>query len=469
MAFCSNCGTKNKDGVKFCAKCGTPMAGAVPAAPTQTAAPAAPPAKNVTVGQVKKCPSCGAEIGSFQAKCPSCGHEFSSVGVSGVVKDFADKIVGFESRNQSWEVTNSLKTRGMVMGVLAGISGVILFFCVIASWDESVGAHYEFFFGALGVTALCALIMFGKTTLSQTAKQETAFIETFPVPSSREDLFEFLILVSSRMNSANGLDYAAQLQRHWNKVWNVKCKQIKAKADLAFLGDAQSMSTVENIVTKSNKLIAQQQAHSAISAGGVIAAVAIIAILVLGVGVKVPTSTIIPPENVAITGVLSSYIQAGEKGAVLRANKDGSNVQMEIEFVPQKDFTPYLEKFFEDFKKNKGWQKDNCTQELYISKYSDTYSGIEIIFGDFKMKASDSISESALLANISTLTKMESGDTKKILFPIKLTGVTRKRRAKKVMESESVQIAVSLNYRINNNTLEAASMWNDYSAYLKIE
>lgn len=40
------------------------------------------------VGSIKKCPSCGQVLQSFQAKCPSCGHELSGIEVVGSVSEF---------------------------------------------------------------------------------------------------------------------------------------------------------------------------------------------------------------------------------------------------------------------------------------------------------------------------------------------------------------------------------------------
>lgn len=88
MAFCNSCGKQNPDTVKFCTKCGKPMAGGAAAT---GAAPMAKPAGG-KVGNVRKCPNCGAELESFQARCPSCGHELNSVQVAGSLQQFVKKL-----------------------------------------------------------------------------------------------------------------------------------------------------------------------------------------------------------------------------------------------------------------------------------------------------------------------------------------------------------------------------------------
>ena len=84
MAFCSSCGKEVVEGANFCASCGKPVAGA--AAPSAETKP-----RTATVGQVKKCPSCGSPIESFQGRCPSCGHELNAAEVAGSVKAFAEE------------------------------------------------------------------------------------------------------------------------------------------------------------------------------------------------------------------------------------------------------------------------------------------------------------------------------------------------------------------------------------------
>jgi uncharacterized membrane protein YvbJ len=89
MAFCTNCGTKLDDNVKFCSSCGNLVG-----SPAQVNPPPqpAPLLRTVTVGQVKKCPSCGSEIESFQTRCSSCGHEISTVKDEELVSNFFIKL-----------------------------------------------------------------------------------------------------------------------------------------------------------------------------------------------------------------------------------------------------------------------------------------------------------------------------------------------------------------------------------------
>jgi uncharacterized membrane protein YvbJ len=93
VAFCANCGTKMGDGVKFCPSCGTRAAGGGDAG---GAAPAKPAKEKV--GNIRKCPACGAEVESFQSRCANCGHEFNQAEVASSVKEFSNKILELELR-----------------------------------------------------------------------------------------------------------------------------------------------------------------------------------------------------------------------------------------------------------------------------------------------------------------------------------------------------------------------------------
>jgi hypothetical protein len=426
MAFCVKCGAQLADGAKFCVSCGEAVGGGQPQA-----------ARSATekAGTVNKCLNCGAEIASFQTRCPHCGQEFKNARVSKAIQEFSGKI---------------------------------------SELDEQIARTATRHTSSEGETAspLKPLRMFflpGIPDLSPAEKQKKSTIENFIVPNTREDIIEFILFSASKVeseisNSGKSLDKTG-IANMWIKVWANKCEQVYTKAGVALAGDQQTLSVVDGIRRKSQQLVAAAKRRTYIKLGIVAAIIIAVVIVATGVMIKVPASTTISPDNVTITGAFDGYIQANEKGASLSANKDGTNVQMEIEFVSPKNITPYLEKYIADFKQDKGWQKDNCTQELY--GYG---SKIEIVFGDLKIEASDGFSSDTITSTISTLIKMEGDGSKKVVFPIKMDGIgaSRKSKAKKVMESKSVQIVVSAQYHIENETLKAADK-RPYWEYLTIK
>jgi RNA polymerase subunit RPABC4/transcription elongation factor Spt4 len=199
MAFCVNCGTKMEDGAKFCPSCGTPAGGAAPAQP-----------KTVTAGQVRKCPACGAEVPAMTMVCASCGHEFSGVKVSGTVQAFFEKLDALDQQ-------------------------------------ETDKAGGNLIMGALGAGAVSAV-----------DKKKLGFIEGFPIPTTKEDLLEFVIMAASRidyrgMTDFNSFDGMAQFQRvqNFNKAWRAKVQQAHTKAKV--IGDRAILAQIETIIAESAK------------------------------------------------------------------------------------------------------------------------------------------------------------------------------------------------------------------------
>jgi uncharacterized protein (UPF0212 family) len=86
--------------------------GAVPAT-------SAPPPVAEKVGNIRKCPACGAEVPSMTAVCPSCGHEFSNVQVVNSVQVFFQKLDMLDSTAYETALKAEEK-RGGVLGSIAG-------------------------------------------------------------------------------------------------------------------------------------------------------------------------------------------------------------------------------------------------------------------------------------------------------------------------------------------------------------
>jgi uncharacterized Zn finger protein len=164
MAFCLNCGKQNADTVRFCTSCGKPIASAVAAPEVQTAAPS-----NSKVGNVRKCPACGAEIGSFQARCPECGHELNTVKVASSLQAFVKKL-------------------------------------------ERARSYAE----------------------------QVEMIESYPIPNSKEDIFEFGILAVTKIKP----DGNAKT----NSAWATKLKQVYLKAQLAFSDDKETLDKLKTLL-----------------------------------------------------------------------------------------------------------------------------------------------------------------------------------------------------------------------------
>ena len=65
-------------------------------------------------GDLKKCPSCGAPVESFNTKCAACGHEFRGTEASKTISSLFEKLESIERER------DTIKLGGLT-GLLAGI------------------------------------------------------------------------------------------------------------------------------------------------------------------------------------------------------------------------------------------------------------------------------------------------------------------------------------------------------------
>ena len=151
--------------------------------------------KSEKYGDVRKCPACGAIVESFTTRCPDCGHEFTNIGAVSSVTALFKKLEALESQRKE---NNSL---------IKGYYGGLLF-----------GEKIE--------------------------KQKVNLIQTFPVPTTKEDILEFLAMAASQ----------AEIPKFYNKrpnqdyvphAWWNKCKQIIIKARLSMKDDKKIMEEIE--------------------------------------------------------------------------------------------------------------------------------------------------------------------------------------------------------------------------------
>lgn len=126
--------------------------------------------KSNKLGDVRKCPQCGAVIGSFQMTCPECGFEFSGIGPNKFVEKF------------SLELQKRLENQDDDMGSL------------FEMFDTS-GMYKE------------------KRQNRAIIKAETIFVKNYPLPMTKEDCVEMLnyILPRTHLSGSTG---ATRAWRH---------------------------------------------------------------------------------------------------------------------------------------------------------------------------------------------------------------------------------------------------------------
>ncbi|MFS9024952.1 zinc ribbon domain-containing protein [Streptococcus australis] len=81
-----------------------------------------------------------------------------------------------------------------------------------------------------------------KLELAESAEQKISIIRNFYVPNTKEDIYEFVILATSNMNSYD-YDYEA---------WEAKLQQAYQKATLSF-GDTQEFHYIHQLYTQTQK------------------------------------------------------------------------------------------------------------------------------------------------------------------------------------------------------------------------
>lgn len=185
MAFCQKCGAQLADGAAFCASCGTPVG----STGTENQR------RQVYEGEIRKCPSCGQPLESFQAVCPSCGHELRNVKTATSVQKLADQIAEAEKKRMQ-------KSEGKA-----------------SIWNQLQRG----------------------TQLDNIDISIANMVNTFPIPNAKEDIVEFLFMASNNITSLSITSaddaYSFRSKETRRNAWNSKIEEAYEKAKLSFPSD----------------------------------------------------------------------------------------------------------------------------------------------------------------------------------------------------------------------------------------
>jgi uncharacterized OB-fold protein len=389
MAFCANCGTQMGDGVKFCASCGTQAGGAAPAAPATE-----------KVGNIRKCPACGAALESFQARCESCGHELNKVGVSSGIKDFFDTLAASDMQAQADPAANKGEGKKNLKFFI-GLVVVLAIMVAILPWfldiDEDMAVT-----GAVVIAVVVGIaLMVKKVSFSASDNRKKGLIEVFPVPNSKEDLLEFLVMASSQILPANSITHTARKQQAWNKIWAVKCRQVYTKADIVLAGDEKALSIVKGIREKMESAFSANQKRMIIAAAAsvliIIGGVVAFNLQRSGTGVSVPALVTIPPENVKFSGTLGDNLKAVGKGITITWDNTTSRLKMTVELEAAAAANKFIEQKVAQTIKMKKWDNRYCTYSVDPSLSSVWINGFDHGTYGFKFWGAQDAYASAVL------------------------------------------------------------------------
>lgn len=161
-------------------------------------------------GDVKKCPACGAMIEAFTASCPECGHEFSNIAANSSIQKLFEMLKQVE--DESKEDASSL--------------------------FGGIGRFYG--------EALSSALGGNKTT-----RRKKAIIQNFPIPTTKDDILEFLSLAvpQARKPSIWNQDQTA---KELYPVWRAKCEQIIMKAKFSMREDKKTLEMIAEYAKELN-------------------------------------------------------------------------------------------------------------------------------------------------------------------------------------------------------------------------
>jgi hypothetical protein len=85
-------------------------------------------------------------------------------------------------------------------------------------------------------------------------KRRQSMIDMFPIPNSKEDLTEFIILATDRIKPvspiARAFNLQAKRQLEWNNIWIAKCNQVYKKARIAMKDDPAGLNTISEMMAE---------------------------------------------------------------------------------------------------------------------------------------------------------------------------------------------------------------------------
>jgi hypothetical protein len=188
--------------------------------------------KSDKLGDVKKCPGCGAISQSFATRCSDCGIEFRNIDPSKNITKFFDKLDELESsRRDNLFVENKQETTTSL--------GTLL------KW-------WLFWWILIPIKIITYIVNKSKPakwSVTDTRKEE--LILNFPVPNSREEIVEFITLSISKIQSISFIkrfDEEGKYLSKWNSIWKKKAEQVFNKAKLSMTEDKATIQAIEQML-----------------------------------------------------------------------------------------------------------------------------------------------------------------------------------------------------------------------------
>lgn len=213
MTYCPNCGTELKQGSQFCHVCGKPqLSKDIQEENTSKEVSQVSERQQEFAGKLIKCPNCGEPASPFQPICEYCGYVFRDTKVS----DSVDRLVGKLQQIHS-------------------------------DYQAKVGTTEE------------------AATLNDVYNaQLSKVIRDYVIPNNIEDIYEFMMLADSNLNSmdAANANLSVGAERAVYDAWESKLEQAHQKAK-AMHSNSQYMEEIETFYQRSKKDTSKKRVQAA--------------------------------------------------------------------------------------------------------------------------------------------------------------------------------------------------------------
>lgn len=218
MAFCTNCGQPLSEDAKFCSKCGVAIESSEENHHEKTTSER----KDEYAGVARKCPNCGGELNSFVGICPYCKHEIGGIDATKSARELSRKIELIDAK----QVPQKQESKSFFKRTFGKD-----FSDDDDEDEEEKRAAFE----------------------KQKEKQKESVIKTFPVPNTKEDLMEMMILSSSNIKVGSS-DIVT-------KAWITKLEQTYQKAKIVLQGSSDLQKFTDIYNDKMEKLDSLEKAE----------------------------------------------------------------------------------------------------------------------------------------------------------------------------------------------------------------
>lgn len=227
IRFCSSCGVKVDKEARFCKGCGRELYKDSASSQEKKIEE-----RSVFNGKIHNCPCCGDIINSFVTNCPSCGYEVREAKAANSVKELVEKLEQIGERQMP-----VLEEKKSLMKMVFGKD--------LKNEDEIKEAVHRF--------------------ENQKIQEKVNAIINHPVPNTKEDILEFMILVTSNINTKLGID------DDLSKAWIQKMEQVYQRAELT-IKNSSDLNPIKNLYNNKKNEIEKKKKKGIIIALGLVSA-----------------------------------------------------------------------------------------------------------------------------------------------------------------------------------------------------